>query len=61
VSAARPWALASLVVVASWQPAVVTAQAPPARLSAERSTFTVYPPDLPADEQSGRVLAGARR
>ena len=39
MSAARAWALASLIVVASWQPAVATAQAPPARLSKERVTF----------------------
>ena len=39
MSAARAWTLASLIVVASWQPAVATAQAPPARLSKERVTF----------------------
>ncbi len=39
MSAARAWALASLILVASWQPAVATAQAPPARLSKERVTF----------------------
>jgi dipeptidyl aminopeptidase/acylaminoacyl peptidase len=39
VSAARAWAVASLIVVASWHPARATAQAPPARISRERVTF----------------------
>jgi len=38
VSAAR-WALALLVVLASWHPAPATAQSPPAALSRERVTF----------------------
>jgi carboxymethylenebutenolidase len=39
VRAARAWALASLVVVASWHAAPATAQMPPAILSKERVTF----------------------
>ena len=39
VSAARAWAVASLIVVASWHPARATAQTPPARISRERVTF----------------------
>lgn len=39
MSAARAWAVASLIVVVSWQPARATAQTPPARISRERVTF----------------------
>jgi carboxymethylenebutenolidase len=38
-AAARAWALASLVVVASWHPAPATAQSPSPSVSKERVTF----------------------
>ena len=39
MSAARAWAVASLIIVVSWHPARATAQTPPARISRERATF----------------------
>jgi hypothetical protein len=53
VRAARAWALASLVVVASWHAAPATAQMPPAILSKER--VTIQPPKDASLEPS-RVL-----
>jgi hypothetical protein len=56
VRAARAWAIASLVVVASWHAAPAMAQTPPSILSKERVTFFLIQPPKDASLEPSRVL-----